>query len=289
MNFRHLKIFSTVCERQSMTAAAKALYLSQPSVSQAITELENYYGVRLFERLNHRLYLTAAGESLLTYARHILNLEEQVKKELSGHKEAGTLRIGASLTIGAYLLPSLISRFVERMPDVKVFSLVDNTDQIEKLILEDRLDLGLVEGPVKSSDILEKPIRDDELVVICAPKHPLSKKKKAAFADLAEFPFIVREPGSGTRALFENAMQEAGITWKLVGVYNNIEAIKQAVRQNLGIAVVPRISIEEELKGGTILQVRVERLKLVRKFNFIYHRQKFFTKAMQALINSYQD
>jgi len=286
MNFRHLKIFSAVCEHQTMTRTAKALYLSQPSISQAITELEAYYGVRLFERLNHQLYLTAAGERLRTYARQILNLEEQVKKELSEHKEAGTLRIGASLTIGTYLLPRLISAFREKMPDVELFSLIDNTEVIEKLILEDRIDLGLVEGPVKSPDIVEKTIRGDDLVVICAPKHPLSRKKKVVIADLAEFPFIIREPGSGTRAIFENAMREAGVAWKNIGVYNNIEAIKHAVQANLGLAVVPRISIEEELKAGSIVRVKVEGLKLIRKFNFIYHRQKFFTKAMQALIDS---
>lgn len=288
MNFRHLRIFSTVCEHQSMTAAAKVLYLSQPSVSQTIVELETYYGVRLFERLNHRLYLTAAGERLLTYARHILHLEEQAKKELSEHKEAGTLRIGASLTIGTYLLPSLISRFCKKMPAVEVFSIVDNTDRIEGLILEDRLDLGLVEGPVKSLDIVERPIRDDDLVIICASHHPLSKKKKIRIADLSGLSFIVREHGSGTRAIFENSMQEAGVTWKLAGVYNNIEAIKRAVKENLGIAVVPRISLEEDIKKGKVISIKVDGLNLVRKFNFIYHRQKFFTKAMGALIDSYE-
>ena len=288
MNFRHLKIFSVVCEHQTMTRAAKVLYLSQPSISQAITELETYYGVRLFERLNHRLYLTAAGERLRTYARHILNLEDQVRKELSEHKEAGTLRIGARLTIGKYLLPGLVSAFHEKMPQVEVFTLIDNTKVIERLILEDRVDLGLVEGPICSPDIVEKIICDDDLVIICAPKHPLSKKRKVTVADLAAFMFIIREPGSGTRTIFENAMREAGLTWKLAGVYNNIEAIKHAVRENLGLAVVPRISIGEEIRAGSIIPVKVEGLKLVRKFNFIYHRQKFFTKAMQALIDSWQ-
>ncbi len=289
MNFRHLKIFTTVCDHPTTTSAAKALYLSQPSVSQAITELEAYYGVRLFERLNHRLYLTPAGERLRSYARHILNLEEQVKKELSEQKEAGTLRLGASLTIGTYLLPKLVSTFCERMPEVEVFTVVDNTEVIEKLILEDHLDLGLVEGTVKSPYIVEKIIRDDDLVVICAPKHPLSTRKKVAISDLAGLPFFSRESGSGTRVVFENAMLEAGLIWKNAGVYNNIEAIKQAVRANLGLAVVPRISIEEELKEGTIVQIRVNGLKLMRKFSFIYHRQKFFTKAMNELIASYEE
>lgn len=289
MTFRHLRIFLAVCDHKNMTRAAKALYLSQPSVSQAIAELEIYYGVKLFERLNHRLYLTAAGERLQSYARHILNLEEQAKKELSDHKESGSLRIGASLTIGTYLLPGLISAFREKMPQVEIFSLVENTNVLQKMLLEDRIDLGLVEGLVNSPDIVEKNIRDDELVVVCAPQHPFVKKKKITISDLAGLSFIVRESGSGTRAIFENAMQDAGVTWKPAGIYNNIEAIKHAVRANLGLAVVPRISIGEELKAGSIIQIKVAGLKLVRKFNFIYHRQKFFTKAMQTLIDSYEE
>ncbi len=287
MTFRHLRIFLSVCDHKNMTRAARALYLSQPSVSQAIAELEAYYGVRLFERLNRRLYLTSAGERLQSYARHILNLEEQAKKELSEHGEAGTLRIGASLTIGTYLLPGLISAFHERQPQVELFTLVDNTNVIERLILEDRIDLGLVEGPVSSPDVVERAIRDDDLVVICAPTHPLSRKRRVAVSDLAAFMFIVREPGSGTRAIFENAMQEAGVAWKLAGVYNNIDAIKHAVRENLGLAVVPRISITDEIRTRAVVPLKVQGLKLVRKFNFIYHRQKFFTKAMRVLMDSY--
>jgi len=289
MTFRHLKIFLAVCDHKNMTRAAKALYLSQPSVSQAIAELEAYYGVKLFERLNHRLFLTAAGERLQSYARHILNLEEQARKELSEHKESGTLRIGASLTIGTYLLPGLISAFHEKMPQVEIFTLVENTDVLQKMLLDDRIDIGLVEGPVNSPDIIEKNIRDDELVVVCAPQHPLAKKKKVAISNLAGLSFIVREPGSGTRAIFENAMRDAGVTWKPAGIYNNIEAIKHAVRANLGLAVVPQISIEEELKAGSIVRIKVAGLKLVRKFNFIYHRQKFFTNAMRTLIDSYEE
>jgi DNA-binding transcriptional LysR family regulator len=289
MNLRHLKIFLAVCDHQNMTRAAKALYFSEPSVSQAISELEIYYGVKLFERLNHRLYLTGAGERLQSHARHTLDLEEQVKKELAEHKEAGTLRVGASLTIGTYLLPGLLSTFHETMPQVELFSAIDNTDVIQKLILEDRIDIALVESPVYSPDIMEKFIRDDELVIICSPKHPLSRKKKVSKTDLTGLSFIIREPGSGTRAIFENAMRQAGLSWKRGGVYNSTEAIKHAVMSNLGLAVVSRFSIEDELKAKSVVLIRVECLKLVRKFNFIYHRQKFFTKAMQVMIDSYKE
>ena len=285
MDLRHLKIFVTVCDLENMTRAAKELYMTQPSVSQAVTELERYYGVRLFERLNHHLYLTAAGERLRSYARHILNLAEQARHELSDLSHGGVLRVGASLTTGAYLLPGLVAAFQQRLPAAEVFTLVDNTSVIEKWILEDRIDLGLVEGPVYSTDIVEEVLRGDELTLICAPQHPLARTGVAAVAGLSGSAFITREPGSGTRDVFEHAMQEAGVAWKTAGVYNNTEAIKRAVRANLGLAVVSKISVEEETRQGLLVAVDVDGLKLKRKFSVISHRQKFFTQAMRAFMD----
>ncbi len=286
MNLRQLKIFLEVCDQKNMTRAAKTLYFTEPSVSQAVRELESYYGVKLFERLNHRLYITGAGERLQSYARHILSLDEQVRRDLAEHKEAGLLRVGASLTIGTYLLPGLLATVREKMPQLEIFSAIDNTDVIQKLILEDRIDIAMVESPVSSPDIVQKDIRDDELVIICSPMHPLARRTRIKKTDLAGLAFIIREPGSGTRAIFENAMREAGIPWKRRGVYNSTEAIKNAVSADLGLAVVSRYSIQEELQAGSVALLRVKDLRLARKFRFIYHRHKIFTKAMQVLMES---
>jgi LysR family transcriptional regulator, transcriptional activator of the cysJI operon len=285
MTLRHLEVFLAVCDANSMTRAAKTLYLSQPSVSLAIAELETEYGVKLFERLNHRLYLTTAGERLKSYARHILNLNAQAYKELSDLRQGGNLRLGGSLTTGTYLLPGLVVAFRAAHPDVDVFTQIDNTNVIEKLILEDRLDLGLVEGPTFSPDIVERTIRDDRLVVICSPRHPLASRKKVAAADLSGASFIIREPGSGTRLIYENALLEAGVAWKTAGIYNNTESIKHAVQADLGLAVVSLISIEEEVRLGLLVPLDIPDMKLTRKFKCIYHRQKFFTPAMQALLD----
>jgi DNA-binding transcriptional LysR family regulator len=266
-----------------MTRAAQELYLRQPTVSQAIAELEAEYGVKLFERLNHRLYLTASGERLQEYARHILNLTEQAKKELNS-QQGGTLRVGASLTTGTYLLPAAIRAFKKEMPEVEIYTHVDNTNVIEKMILDDDIDLGLVEGPVTSSNIIEKTIREDHLVVICSSENPLARKKALQPTDLEEKGFLIREPGSGTRRIFENALEEAEVNWKVAGVYNNTESIKQAVKADLGLAVVPWISIDQERSSGQLVALEIQGLKLARKFNLIYHRQKFFTPAMKTLM-----
>ncbi|NMB90306.1 MAG: LysR family transcriptional regulator, partial [Chloroflexi bacterium] len=277
MDLRHLNIFITVCDCGSMTRAAERLYMTQPSVSQAVAELERDYGVRLFERLNHRLYLTAAGDHLRSYARHILNLSEQARKELLDLSQGGSIRIGATLTIGAHLLPGLVASFRPRWPEADIYTQVDNTSVIEKLILEDRLDLGLVEGPVYSEHVVEQVLQDDDLVIICSPQHALAVSGRLHVSDLAGWGILIREQGSGTRDVFEHAMQAAGVPWKINGVYNNIEAIKQAVRADLGLGVVSRISVLEEVGRGQVVPLAVQGLSLKRKFNLIYHRQKYFT------------
>jgi LysR family transcriptional regulator, transcriptional activator of the cysJI operon len=281
MNFRHLEIFLAVCETSSMTQAAHQLYLAQPTVSQAIAELESYYGVRLFERLNHRLFLTDAGERLRSYARHMLNLSEQAKTEMADLSQGGVLRIGASLTVGAFLLPELVSRFQKEYPEIDVFTQVDNTGLIEHQILEDRLDLGLVEGATTSAYIVEQPYSDDQLVLIASPQHPLAKQDEVTLQELNGQVFIAREAGSGTQAIFEHAMEAAQVSWKAAGIYNNNEAIRQAVGANLGLAVVSEISVKEELRQGKLVLLDVPGILPKRRFNLIHHRQKFFSRAMR--------
>jgi DNA-binding transcriptional LysR family regulator len=285
MDDRHLKIFLTVCATGNMTHAAKQLFMTQPSVSQAVAELEKEYGARLFERLNHHLYLTTAGERLRTYASHILNLSAQAKKELSGLGSAGSIRIGASLTVGTYLLPGLICAYRQEMPDVEVFTQVDNTGVIEKLILQDQLDLGIVEGPVYSAHIAEQTVCDDELIIVCGAGHSFWDRPYIRLEDLSGQAFIIREPGSGTRDVFERTMAEAEANWKIAGVFNNTEAIKQSVRYNLGLAVVPKIAVEEEMARGWVREVKIDGLSLKRKFNLIFHSQKFFTHPLQTFFN----
>jgi DNA-binding transcriptional LysR family regulator len=286
MNTRQFQIFLTVCESGSMTAAARILFMTQPSVSQVISELEKEYGVLLFERLNHRLYLTEAGDQLRIYANQILHLSEQAKKDLADLGGGGSIRIGASLTIGTYILPGLIRSYRQKMPKAEIFTMVENTGVIEKLILEDGLDLGLVEGPIHSPFIREEPFSDDELVIICGSGHPFWGRATIDPDDLSGKAFIIREPGSGTRDIFERDMNELGVVWKVAGVYNNTEAIKQAVRGNLGLGIVPKISIEEEIDRKQVWVLEVSGLNLKRKFNLVYHHQKFFTTAIQICKNN---
>jgi DNA-binding transcriptional LysR family regulator len=157
---------------------------------------------------------------------------------------------------------------------------------IEQKILVDQLDMGIVEGPVTSPHIVEKMYCDDHLVFIASPHHSLANKDIITVQELANQSFIVREAGSGTQTIFEHAMQASDVPWKVVGIYNNIEAIKQSVIANLGLAVVSEVAIADEVGQGRIVALPVRGISLKRRFNMIYHRQKFFTRAMQSFWDS---
>jgi LysR family transcriptional regulator, transcriptional activator of the cysJI operon len=286
MNIRHLSVFLSVCEHMNMTRAAEDLYMSQPSVSQMIAELEQYYDSRLFERLNRRLYLTAAGERLQSYARHIINLEVQAKKELADLTHGGVLRIGASQTVGAYLLPEIISQFKSYFPEVEVFSRVENTREIERFLMEDKLDFGLLEGLIHSPELREETFLDDDLAIVSAPGHPLAGSPTLAPDDLSPYGFIIREEGSGTREVFASQMHAAGATWKETGIYNSTDAIKYAVQNNLGLGILPIIAIQQEIMDGVIRLLPVTGLNLRRKLNLVFHRQKYFTNAMKQFVSN---
>ena len=268
----------------NMTRAAEDLYMTQPSVSQMVADLERYYDTRLFERLNRRLYLTEAGVRLKSYAVHMINLEAQAKKDLAGLESAGVLRLGASQTVGAYLLPEIIAQFKKTHSDVEVFSRVENTKVIGQFLLEDKLDFGLLEGLIHSPELAQHYFLDDDLAIVCAADHPLANQQVLSPEDLAAHGFILREEGSGTREVFATQMRSLGITWIEVGVYNSTDAIKYAVQNNLGLGVLPILAIQQELLERSLRLLPVSGLNLRRRLNLVFHRQKFFTGVMKAFV-----
>lgn len=284
MTFRHLHIFLSVCDAGSMTAAAERLYVAQPSVSQAIAELERHYQVRLFERLGRKLFLTLAGERLRTYARHIVNLNQEATEAMREVSLYGEVRVGASVTVGTYILSELVRDFARQNPAIKVTSAVSNTKAIEESLLEDRLDLGLVEGEIHSPWLLQEAFMEDELVLTCAPEHSWAKKNVLAAAQLNGERFFVREVGSGTRELFETVMSGAGISWQTVGVYNNAETIKAAVAANLGHTVISRLAVKREIERGELALVRVRGLSFKRKFQLVWHKNKYISSSMASFM-----
>lgn len=285
MTLRHLHIFLAVVDAGNMTRASEALFIAQPTVSQAIADLEKHYGVRLFDRLSRRLYLTGPGKVLLGYARHLINLLGEMDQAIEAESASGSLRVGATLTIGTCLLPDFLTDFGDLYPQVRVEASIRNTRDIEQLVIRNELDLALVEGSITSQDILVQPFMADHLVLACGCKHPFFNiDRPIPLHALDDQSFIVREQGSGTRELFAHTMSLQQIPWKIAWEAINSDAMVQAAVNGLGIAVLSNRLITASLRSGSLRTVRVEGLDLVRAFSLVHHKNKYLTPAMQALI-----
>ena len=284
MTLRHLNIFIGVCELLNMTKTAEKLNMTQPAVSQAVAELEDFYSVKLFERLGKKIYLTSAGEKLLNYAIHSVNFSKEMQEKMKEFSSSFSVRIGASITVGSCVLIPLLQELNKRYSDNRVFSMVDNTTKLEKMLLEDKIDIALVEGIVKSEYLTIEEFMEDELVLVVAAQHMFAKLDYVDKEILAQEKFFLREQGSGTRDLFEKVMAENEASWTLAGEFNNSEAIKQAVYKGLGVTVISRRAVCKELKEGLLKIVDISQFDFKRKFKIVYHKNKFLSEALQEII-----
>lgn len=284
-----IRVFLTVAEKKNFSHAAKALSLTQPAVSFQIQTLEQYYGTILFDRVNRNITLTAAGELLKEYALHMNKLQSELEREmqkLTG-KVKGELQIGASTTIGEYILPRLIGSFKKKYPEVMVSLEINNTLEIAKSVLENSLDIALVEGPVTNSNLIVEDFLDDELVLIVPPTHPWANREEISIEELKEYPFISREKGSGTRSVTEKAFKK--IDFPLTNLKINMElgsttAIKAAVINGLGVAIVSKYAVAEDVRLGKLVVVPIKEIKFKRKFIIIYREGKFQTQAANKFL-----
>jgi len=285
MTLRHLKIFITVADLGSMTAAAKALYIAQPTVSQSISELEDYYGIKLFDRLSKKLFITEKGSQLLSYARHITDLVNEMEYVMKNPDKSGTIKVGASLTIGTYLLPELVNEFIRQYPFWQVKAVTKNTQDIEQLIIRNEIDFAVVEGMVHTPDIIANPFMDDDLLLVCGRKHKLYGIKSISPGELSGLRFIVREKGSGTRELFENMMAMNEIKWQPDWECNGSDVLKSAAVSGIGVAVISKLLVKKELETGELSGIKIDNIDLKRKFSVIYHKNKFLTNGMKAFMD----
>jgi DNA-binding transcriptional LysR family regulator len=266
MNLHYLRVFAAVSEYGGFSRAAAALRLSQPAVSKTVQQLERQVGLPLFDRSGRSPRLTEPGTVLLARARELFGVERVAEEEMGAFRglERGVLRVGASTTVATYFLPSLLASFHAAHPGVTLRVLSANTRAIARKLLEGRLDIALVEGPVSHERISVLPWREDDLVVIVPAAHRLARKRRVVVADLAGEPFILREPGSGTRVVAEAALAEHGVHPGATIQLGSTEAIKQAVSAGLGIAVVSRASAADQLTLGHIAVVPLRDMSFPR-------------------------
>ena len=260
LNLHHLRIFASVAERGGFSRAAAALRISQPAVSKSVAELEQQLGAMLFDRTGRTTTLTDAGTILFTRARELFAVEQSAEEELRTLKglEGGMLRIAASTTVVNYMLPAYLARFRDAHPRVTLRVASANTRDVARAMLGRRVDVALVEGPVEHDRLETLPWRTDELVVIAPPSHALAGRRRLSLADLGDASFIVRERGSGTRRVAEDALARHGVSVTVGLELASTEAIKQAVAAGLGLAIVSRAAIADQvaLKRIVVLPVR---------------------------------
>lgn len=283
MTIRHLKIFIAVVETGKMSAAANRYYISQPTVSQAIKELEDHYGVLLFERISKKLYITEAGKNLFTYAKMVVNQFDELEDNMmKGFSEK--LRIGATITVGSCIMPQLINQYEKIKPEVKTFAYVNNTKSIEEKLLKSELDIGIVEGKIKNHDLVVIPVINDYLVIVCSKNHRFSGCSNISVKDLEKEPFVMREEGSGTRELFENYISRCGANINIKWEVTCPDMMKKVVIMNNCLAAISARLVEKEAKKGLLYVIKSNEKALDRSFSLVYYKNKFVNDNMRSLM-----
>lgn len=284
MTLRHLRIFVAVCETGSMTAAAAQLFIAQPSISLAVTEMEEYYGVKLFDRISRKLYLTENGRRALQYARHIIDLLDEMEQGIKDLDAVGQLKVGTSITIGTYLLPQYIAKLKKIYPTVRVEALIGNSGSIEQQILDNEIDIGVIEGVAHSPYICSESFPGDRLAFICNVNHRFAGRTLKELSEIKDEDFILREKGSAGREIFDGltASQELAITPLWQSASN--QAIIHGVREGLGISILPHSLVQDSLKKGEVAEFKIKGLALNRKFSVIYHKNKFLPGSARTLM-----
>ena len=286
MTLRHMIIFRTVFESDcNSTKAAEQLHMTQPAISLAIKELEQYYGVRLFDRIGRRLKITDSGKLFLQYAIHITDLFEDMETGLRDWDSKGILRVGASITIGSQFLPGYIKAYSEICPGIDVRVIVEQSDSLEHKILTNALDFALIEGIPRDPRIIAEAYMQDQLCVLCSPDKGWKQGQTISRDEFKKQRFLLREKGSGTRDVFDHVIAHAGIhiipAWEAMST----SALINAAITGLGIAVLPRRMIQTALDSGQIITVNVEGLDFRRSFYIIHHKDKFLMPSARKFIS----
>lgn len=282
MDLIKFRTFCSIAEKGNFSAVAEDLFMSQSAVSQQIQALERRYGVVLFDRGSKGATLTDPGKILYEKAKKILDIEDQINQELDELRglKGGELHVGASTTIGNYLMPFYLGEFKRRYPDVKVSLIVENTRIIEDQLLAAVFPLAVVEHEVQNPSLVKEAIEKDELVLFVAPDHRWNEVDSVTKDELMQEPFISREPGSGTRDVIEEKLEKGGVTELNVTMeLGNSSAITTAVAAGLGVSILSQRVIHAQLESGMLRPVKIEGLSLERDFYLITVSDHYLSPA----------
>lgn len=283
ITLRQIEVFVSIARLENVSRAADRLAMSQSAASTALLELERHFDSPLFDRIGKSLRLNSTGRGFLPQAEDLLSRARALEGFLAGGQLA-PLAVGATLTIGNYLATLILAEYLRRYPNTQVELKVANTQRVVEQLLRFELDIGLIEGEASDPDLHFEPWLEDELVVFCAPTHPLAALKMARPADLSVQKWIVREPGSGSRALFDRAMRASEIAVDICLQLEHTEAIKRAVESGLGVGCLSRLSLREALRRGSLVEISTPALVLRRRFHFVWHRHRHISKAQEIFL-----
>lgn len=285
ITLKQLEVFIAVAQSGNVTRAAESLSVTQSATSMALADFESQLGRKLFDRIGKRLQLNDSGRLLLPKALDaVARVADIEHMAASDDAMIGPLRIGASLTIGNYMMPGLIGSFMKTFPGAKLSLEVANTRHIVAALEQFQIDLGFIEGFCHEPGIEVLPWCHDELVIFAAPTHPLAQKEVIAEADLAAADWILREPGSGTREVFDNAVLGRIHRINLLLEFGHTEAIKQAVASGIGIGCASRRSLDDAFRTGSVVALATPFLDLKRELYVLIHRQKFRTQGLERFL-----
>ena len=286
MTLRHMEIFYALCNNEyNTTKAAAALNMTQPAVSLAIKELEQYYNVQLFDRIGRKLVITEAGKRVEEYTKKITVLFEDMQSEMRNWGKHDVVRVGATFTIGSMYLPFYIKNFEEKYPETEVKALCVPANILEQKILDNQLDFAFSEGVILNPSIKSYPYMDDYIAVVSAPDGKYSAGQEISVEEFLSNRLILREKNSGTRKVFDAALEKLGYTAQAHMESISNTAIMRSAACGLGLGIVSSRVAQQPLEQGLIVPVNVKGLDLTRKFYIIHHKDKKMSEAAKNFLH----
>lgn len=284
MNIRQLQIFKTVCEEGSITKAAQKLYISQPAVSTTIIELEEYLGFDLFDRVSRNIVLNEKGQVFLNKAVILLDHYNDLHDSFVSIDEKAWIKIGSSITLSIDKLPEMIKTFKNTYPDTPIEVVVKNAEDIEDMLKNHEIDLGLIEGVIKNKELVTIPLSSYEIVMVSSNNHDLAHKTNVSLDELLEYDFLLREKGSAIRDVFDSSLLLNNKSVTPLWTSINSQSLLNATLHNIGITILPEILVSDYLNKKDLHKINCDEMALSNTNQIVYNENKRQSKTVQDLI-----
>lgn len=295
MTLRHLQIFAEVCRAESITVAAERLNMAQPAVSTVIKELESYYGVRLFDRMNRHIYITQSGSMLYHYTQSILSQLDDIKELLNESAALGTLRVGSNIAFAVGHLSNIIADFTDMHPSFSVYTRIQNPSDLETSLMHNELDFAIADKSMFSNVFYFEQLAREQVGLVCSRSfakqhfpeqyHSDSAHIQTDLARIAELPMLLREVGSGSRDNIDDIFRNANLTPRIMAESISARALMKLCKQGLGITTLPHSQIQDFNQDSELIELVTSDITIFRDYYLIYHKNKYFTYGMKLFLD----